>query len=101
VVTRWYRAPELLLANSDIYSESIDIWSAGCIMAEMFLRKPLFPGQGFIDQVQRIFSIIGLRDPNRDLGFPISDANFSFLISRCLSEGLNIRTYFSSSFEFF
>ena len=90
VVTRWYRAPELLLATSEAYSESIDIWSAGCIMAEMFLRKPLFPGQGFIDQVRRIFSIIGLRDPNRDLGFPISEANYSFLISRCLSAGLNI-----------
>jgi len=87
VVTRWYRAPELLLSTGDTYSSSIDIWSAGCIMAEMILRKPLFPGQGFIDQVQKIFSIVGLRDPG-DLGFPISEANYSFLVSRCLSSGL-------------
>jgi serine/threonine protein kinase len=43
VVTRWYRAPELILTRS--YNSSIDIWAAGCILAEMLGRKPVFPGK--------------------------------------------------------
>ena len=86
VVTRWYRAPELLLAPGAAYSEAIDIWSAGCILAEMFLRKPLFPGQGYIDQVQQIFNIAGFKDP-KELGFPVNESNSDFLNSRCLSAG--------------
>jgi serine/threonine protein kinase len=42
VVTRWYRAPELLLSCED-YTTAIDIWSVGCILAEVLGRKPLFP----------------------------------------------------------
>ncbi len=44
VVTRWYRAPELLL-SCDVYSGAIDVWSVGCILAELLLRKPFFPGK--------------------------------------------------------
>ena len=43
VVTRWYRAPEVLLSWKK-YSSAIDVWSVGCILAEMLTRKPLFPG---------------------------------------------------------
>ena len=43
VVTRWYRAPELLL-SCDHYSAAIDVWAVGCILAELLLRKPLFAG---------------------------------------------------------
>lgn len=43
VATRWYRAPEILL-GSNKYSKAIDIWSIGCILAEMFVGKALFPG---------------------------------------------------------
>merc|ERR1711970_1469054 len=45
VVTRWYRAPELLLSCAE-YTAAIDIWSCGCIFAELLGRKPLFPGRG-------------------------------------------------------
>ena len=86
VVTRWYRAPELLLAPGAAYSEAIDIWSAGCILAEMFLRKPLFPGDGYIDQVQKIFRVSGFNDP-KELGFLVNKSNYEFLISRCLCAG--------------
>jgi len=58
VVTLWYRAPELLL-GTEIYSQAIDIWSVGCILAELFGRQPLFPGEDFLDQVQRIISVLG------------------------------------------
>ena len=43
VVTRWYRAPELLL-SCDHYTAAIDMWSVGCILAELLGRRPLFPG---------------------------------------------------------
>jgi tRNA A-37 threonylcarbamoyl transferase component Bud32 len=50
VVTRWYRAPEIMLACHE-YSYPIDMWSVGCIFAELILRKPYFPGDDYIDQV--------------------------------------------------
>lgn len=58
VVTLWYRAPDVLL-GSRTYSTSIDIWSAGCILAEMFTGRPLFAGNSNEDQLQRIFKIMG------------------------------------------
>ena len=58
VVTRWYRAPQVIL-NASEYSKAVDIWSVGCIMAELFGRQPLFPGEDFLDQVQRIISVLG------------------------------------------
>ena len=58
VVTRWYRAPELLLAN-ETYSGAIDIWSVGCILAELLQRTPLFPGADYLDQLKRIIKVLG------------------------------------------
>ncbi|KAJ3189099.1 negative regulator of the PHO system [Gaertneriomyces sp. JEL0708] len=58
VVTLWYRAPDVLLGSRN-YSTSIDIWSAGCIMAEMYTGKPLFPGKTNEDQLVRIFKLLG------------------------------------------
>ena len=51
VVTRWYRAPEIMLACHE-YSKPIDVWSVGCIFAELIGRKPYFPGEDYIDQVR-------------------------------------------------
>lgn len=58
VVTLWYRAPEILL-GSKFYSTTVDTWSLGCIFAEMITRRPLFPGDSEIDQLFRIFRILG------------------------------------------
>ncbi|KAI9336839.1 cyclin-dependent protein kinase [Zopfochytrium polystomum] len=58
VVTLWYRAPDVLLGSRN-YSTSIDIWSAGCIMAEMCSGKPLFPGKTNEDQLTKIFKLLG------------------------------------------
>lgn len=60
VVTLWYRSPEVLMGLS--YATPVDIWSCGCIFAELFLRKPLFPGQYEMDQLSRIFDVIGTPD---------------------------------------
>lgn len=58
VVTIWYRAPEILL-GSCIYGPAVDIWAIGCIFAEMYTRKALFPGDSEIDQIFRIFRTLG------------------------------------------
>jgi negative regulator of the PHO system len=58
VVTLWYRAPDVLL-GSRTYNTSIDIWSAGCIMAEMYTGRPLFAGTTNDDQLQKIFRLMG------------------------------------------
>lgn len=58
VVTLWYRAPDVLL-GSRTYTTSIDIWSSGCILAEMFTGRPLFPGKTNDDQLVRIFKLLG------------------------------------------
>ncbi|EIW77733.1 Pkinase-domain-containing protein [Coniophora puteana RWD-64-598 SS2] len=59
VVTLWYRAPEVLLGSRH-YSTAIDMWSVGCIFAEMIMRgNPLFPGDSEIDQIFKIFRILG------------------------------------------
>lgn len=58
VVTLWYRAPELLLCCKE-YSTSIDVWSCGCIFAELLAMAPLFPGKSEVDQLNRIFKDLG------------------------------------------
>ncbi|KAG8465618.1 hypothetical protein KFE25_002925 [Diacronema lutheri] len=58
VVTRWYRAPELLVEVED-YDSAIDVWAIGCIFAEMLGRKALFPGRDYLDQLKRIIDVIG------------------------------------------
>ncbi|KAF2292566.1 hypothetical protein GH714_025620 [Hevea brasiliensis] len=58
VVTLWYRAPELLLGAKQ-YSTAIDMWSLGCIMAELLAKEPLFNGKTEFDQLDKIFRILG------------------------------------------
>lgn len=58
VVTRWYRAPELLLATEE-YSSAIDMWSAGCILAELYYGSPLFPGSDVKNQLEIICKKLG------------------------------------------
>ncbi|CCI41222.1 hypothetical protein ABG067_000354 [Albugo candida] len=61
VVTLWYRAPEILLGQ-EIYAPPVDIWSVGVIFAEMLTKKPLFPGDSEIDQIYRVFRLLGTPD---------------------------------------
>eukprot|EP01134_Creolimax_fragrantissima_P007629 CFRG7629T1 len=58
VATRWYRAPEIILSWKQ-YTKAIDVWSTGCIFAEMLLRQPLFPGRDYIHQVDLIIKFVG------------------------------------------
>ncbi|XP_075422634.1 mitogen-activated protein kinase 7 isoform X3 [Ascaphus truei] len=58
VATRWYRAPELMLSLHE-YTQAIDMWSVGCIFAEMLGRRQLFPGKNYIHQLQLIMTVLG------------------------------------------
>ena len=58
VVTRWYRAPELLVEN-ETYGPEIDIWSVGCILAEFLGRKAIFPGRDYLQQLRLIVECLG------------------------------------------
>ena len=58
VATRWYRAPEILL-GSNKYSKGVDMWSVGCILAELLIGKPFFPGTSTLNQLDRVMEITG------------------------------------------
>ncbi|KDP30954.1 hypothetical protein JCGZ_11330 [Jatropha curcas] len=78
VVTLWYRAPELLLGAKQ-YSTAIDMWSVGCIMAELLGKDPSFKGKSEIDQLAKIFRVLGTPSEASWPGFsklPGSKANF-------------------------
>jgi CTD kinase subunit alpha len=62
VITLWYRPPELLL-GATAYGPAVDIWSIGCIMLEMVMKKALFPGSDEIDQLKKIWDIMGSPTP--------------------------------------
>lgn len=61
ICSRYYRAPELIFGNTD-YDPSIDIWSFGCVLAEVILGKPIFQGDSTVDQLLQIFRILGTPD---------------------------------------
>ncbi|KAJ3295268.1 hypothetical protein HK104_002858, partial [Borealophlyctis nickersoniae] len=69
VSTRWYRAPEVLLRSTS-YSSPIDMWAVGCILAELFTLRPLFPGSSEMDQIFKIASVVGT--PVSELSAPNS-----------------------------
>eukprot|EP00824_Muranothrix_gubernata_P013008 TRINITY_DN2728_c0_g1_i1.p1 TRINITY_DN2728_c0_g1~~TRINITY_DN2728_c0_g1_i1.p1 ORF type:complete len:412 (+),score=88.41 TRINITY_DN2728_c0_g1_i1:277-1512(+) len=63
ICSRYYRAPELIFGATD-YSTAIDVWSLGCVMAELMLGQPLFPGESGVDQLVEIIKVLGT--PTRD-----------------------------------
>jgi mitogen-activated protein kinase 15 len=62
VATRWYRAPEILL-GSNKYTKGVDMWSMGCILAELLLGKPVFPGTSTLNQLDRVMEVTGRPSP--------------------------------------
>eukprot|EP01036_Dinobryon_divergens_P036427 gene36427-47431_t len=77
VVTRWYRAPEVVV-NPGRYGKGQDVWAAACTFAEMIRPSPLFPGTSVIDQLHVIVDILG-RPTNMDLDFDISDRSRRYM----------------------
>eukprot|EP00753_Platysulcus_tardus_P017211 PLAT6326.1.p1 GENE.PLAT6326.1~~PLAT6326.1.p1 ORF type:complete len:397 (+),score=202.56 PLAT6326.1:27-1193(+) len=80
VVTRWYRAPEIMLSCQE-YTKAIDMWSVGCIFAELLGRKPLFPGEDYIHQLQIISDVLGSASDD-DLHFVKSEKARRFMKSQ-------------------
>jgi|UniRef100_A0A7S4LNF4 mitogen-activated protein kinase 1/3 len=59
VAMRWYDSPETLLGDRSRRAPAGDVWACGCILAEMVLRRPLFPGRDYLDQIKRIWAVVG------------------------------------------
>ena len=103
VVTLWYRPPDVLLGNKN-YGTTVDMWSIGCIFAEMVSGKPLFTGKSDVDQLKKIFKIMGTPNENhanslRDLPeWSNNESNFEnypeqdikSFVSRLDSEGVDL-----------
>lgn len=64
VITLWYRPPELLF-GATVYGPEVDMWSAGCIMLELFTKKPVFQGNDEIHQLEVIYRVFGTPTPER------------------------------------
>uniref|UniRef100_A0A665V3W4 non-specific serine/threonine protein kinase n=1 Tax=Echeneis naucrates TaxID=173247 RepID=A0A665V3W4_ECHNA len=79
VSTRWYRAPEVLLRSST-YSSPIDLWAVGCIMAELYTLRPLFPGNSEVDEIFKICQVLGtVKKMDWPEGYHLASAmNFRF-----------------------
>ncbi|XP_054780400.1 serine/threonine-protein kinase MHK [Prosopis cineraria] len=75
VSTRWYRAPEVLL-QSPCYTPAVDMWAAGAILAELFTLNPIFPGESEIDQLFKIYCVLGTPDLT---SFPVGANNLRLL----------------------
>ena len=69
---RWYRPPELLFGGR-YYSTAVDIWSVGCIFAELMLRTPYLPGETDMDQLKTIFRALGTPTEEE---WPVSQQDF-------------------------
>ncbi|KAM4605222.1 serine/threonine-protein kinase MAK-like [Polymixia lowei] len=87
VSTRWYRAPEVLL-KSNSYSSPIDIWAVGCIMAELYTLRPLFPGNSEVDEIFKICQVLGtLKKWDWPEGYNLA-ASMHFRFPRCVPTSL-------------
>lgn len=87
VSTRWYRAPEVLLRSTN-YSSPIDIWAVGCIMAEVYTLRPLFPGASEIDTIFKICQVLGTpKKTDWPEGYQLSSA-MNFLWPQCIPNNL-------------
>lgn len=100
ISTRWYRAPEMLLKMTN-YSHSVDIFAVGCIMAELYLGQPLFDGKSEMDQLFKIFNVLGEPGSNWKEGIILADKlniqlsdkqpkDLSKIIPHASSEAINL-----------
>jgi len=95
VVTMWYRSPELLLRFNE-YATPVDIWSAGCIFAELVQKgKALFAGQTEINQLSEIFRIMG--KPTEETWPGITNVPEFKVLKLPETQGLNLRDFFCPS----
>eukprot|EP00658_Telonema_sp_P-2_P029860 TRINITY_DN2264_c0_g1_i5.p1 TRINITY_DN2264_c0_g1~~TRINITY_DN2264_c0_g1_i5.p1 ORF type:complete len:244 (-),score=64.68 TRINITY_DN2264_c0_g1_i5:367-1098(-) len=95
VITRWYRPPELLLSCPG-YTKSIDMWSVGCILAELLTRLPLFPGKNHVDQLNLITSLVGTPSP-QEMSLITNEQALKFMKSMPPKPRCNLSTRFPNA----
>lgn len=95
VITRWYRPPELLLSCPG-YTKSIDVWSVGCILAELLTRLPLFPGKNHVDQLNLITSTAGTPTAE-ELSLITNEQALRFMKSMPVKPRCNLATRFPNA----
>lgn len=80
ICSRYYRAPELIFGSTE-YTTAIDIWSAGCVFAELLLSAPLFPGDSGVDQLVEIIKVLGTptKDEIRQMNAPYTEIKFPLI----------------------
>ena len=93
VTTRWYRSPEVMLDKKK-YSEAIDVWATGCILAELLLRKPFLPGKNYLDQVGLIIRKVGILHGD-DLSFIPSQSARRYVQSLPHDSSKTLESYFA------
>jgi len=77
ICSRYYRAPELIFGATD-YTTAIDLWSTGCVMAELMLGQPLFPGESAVDQLVEIIKVLGTPTRQQILAMNPNYTDFTF-----------------------
>eukprot|EP01019_Chilodonella_uncinata_P003786 GABU01004671.1.p1 GENE.GABU01004671.1~~GABU01004671.1.p1 ORF type:complete len:243 (+),score=6.04 GABU01004671.1:52-729(+) len=91
VATRWYRAPEIVLGSRQ-YSKGVDMWSVGCILAEMLVGKALFQGRSTVNQIELMIELLGR--PTKDELESIGGAsNWNLIESITTTQKLSLQTY--------
>ncbi len=93
VVNRWYRAPEFILA-CDTYDYKVDVWSVGCILMEVMLRKPLFPGDDYIHQINLIFQLLGT-PADEDVGWMTNQRALQYVLALPKQPAMSLDTIFA------
>lgn len=93
VATRWYRSPEMLLGSSS-YGKKTDVWSLGCIVAELITGEPIFSGDSTITQLERILEFTGI--PSRQNIDSIKSKEADRLINQLNVQKRPIKSYFQN-----
>jgi len=93
ICSRYYRAPELIF-GATVYTTAIDIWSTGCVMAELMLGRPLITGESGIDQLTEIIKILGTPHWNEihEMNPNYSDSKFPQIIGRSIRKTFDMQT---------
>ncbi|XP_055007343.1 serine/threonine-protein kinase MAK-like [Boleophthalmus pectinirostris] len=87
VSTRWYRAPEVLLKSTS-YNSPVDMWAVGCIMAELYTLRPLFPGNSEVDEIFKICQVLGtLKKSDWPEGYNLA-SSMNFRFPKCVPTSL-------------
>ena len=92
VATRWYRSPEIVLGSNQ-YSKAVDMWSVGCILAELINEKPLFPGKSTLNQIEMILGVIG-KPSFQDMKSINSENTISIINNIEIKQRKDFRRYF-------